>query len=298
VTSTTWDSRPELPEGAPPPDDRPPWKWWMGPVAVLLAIIIANVLGLLVFGIAVAFGDDLDDPGPATLIAATIVQDLVFVATAIGFAATVRIPAAADFGLRGTRFWPAVGWSALTLVAIYIVLAATSALFGVQDTDQENIIDDLGVKQGTFGVYALAFVVCVMAPLAEEVLFRGFVFRSMAPRLGVVWAALVSGVIFGGIHVTNYSDGDSSLELAAASVISLMFLGTAFAFLYWKTGSLLPCIALHSINNSIAFGTMQDWSWEILVLLPAALLTCAVAVWAAMRWWRGRELRPQTWSAW
>jgi membrane protease YdiL (CAAX protease family) len=257
----------------------------MGFAAVPVALVVAMIGGLVVFLAAAVFGGDLENPGPAENLGATFVQDLVFVGTALGLAAMVGRPRPSDFGLRLPRLWPAVGWSVLAYVTIAIVGAVASAAFGVSERDQPNVLEDLGIKDETSAwVYVAAFVVCVMAPLAEELLFRGFVFPALLPRLGLIVAALVSGAIFGGIHITNYI-GDPT-NLAAASVVTLVTLGTVFALLFWKTGSLLPCIALHAINNSIAYGVMQDWTWEIAILMPAALATCALAVFLALRFWR------------
>lgn len=288
-----WENSPELPDGAPPPERGPGWPTWMGLIAIPAALILASIGGLVVFGIATAFGDSISDPGPAASLGATIVQDLVFVATALGLAAIVARPRPSDFGIRLPRFWPAVGWSLLAYLAIAIVGALASLAFGVGERDQDNILEDLGVEPGTAWVFVAAFVICVLAPLAEEFLFRGFVFPALKPRLGVIAAALLSGAIFGSIHITNYLEEPS--RLAAASIITLITLGTLFALLFWKTGSLLPCIALHAINNSLAFGAMQGWDWQIAILLPASLAACGLAVFLAMRFWRVPALaRPSS----
>jgi membrane protease YdiL (CAAX protease family) len=256
----------------------------MGLLAIPTALVLATIGGLVVFGISAAFGDSIDDPGPGASLGATFVQDIVFVATALGLAGIVARPRPADFGLRVPRFWPAVGWSLLTYLVVAIVGAVASVALGVKERDQDNILEDLGIEPGTAWVFVAAFVVCVMAPLCEELLFRGFVFPALKPRLGLIGAALLSGAIFGGIHITNYL-GEPT-RLAIASVITLITLGTLFALLFWKTRSLLPCIALHAINNSVAFGAMQDWDWQIAVLLPASLAACGLAVFLAMRFWR------------
>ena len=69
------------------------------------------------------------------------------------------------------------------------------------------------------------------------------------------------------------------LLFPAAFIVPLAIFGVALALLYWKTGSLLPCIALHSINNSLAFGAIEDWTWQIAVLLPAVF----VLAWSGLR---------------
>ena len=293
MTSTTWENWPELPDGAPPPDRGPGWPTWMGIVAVPAALLFAMIGGIVVIGIAVAFGDDYRDPGPAALLGATFLQDVVFVGTALILAALVARPRPKDFGLRLPRFWPAVGWSALVYVVVAIVGALASLALGVDERDQDNILEDLGIATGSGLVYVAAFIVCVMAPLCEELLFRGFVFPALKPKLGLIAAALISGVIFGGIHIANYT-GEPT-RLAVASIITLVTLGTLFALLFWKTGSLLPCIALHAINNSVAFGVMQDWTWEIPLLMTASLAACGLVAAGAVRFWRVPALgRPSS----
>jgi membrane protease YdiL (CAAX protease family) len=55
-------------------------------------------------------------------------------------------------------------------------------------------------------------------------------------------AALVSGLIFGGLHATT----------GITAVPPLMIFGFILALLYEKTGSIWPCILLHMLNNSVA----------------------------------------------
>ena len=287
MTSTTWESRPELPDGAPPPDPRrsfPKWPAWMGVIAVPTALLIAIVGGLVVSLVGVAAGDEVGDPGPASNLAATIVQDVGFIATALLLARMVGPTRPGDFGLRLPRgLGSAVGWSLLCYGAIALVGAAAAAAFGVGSEEQDNVLESLGIEEGSNYVILAAAIVTVAAPLAEEVLFRGFVFTALRGRLKLVGAALASGLIFGVIHLTSYTDEPLSLTLA--SITTLSFFGFALALLYARTGSLAPCIALHAVNNSIAFGVMQDWGWQIAPLVAASLTVCMGAVWLATRVW-------------
>jgi membrane protease YdiL (CAAX protease family) len=258
----------------------------MGFLAVPTAIVLANIVGLPVVIIDAAGSGSTDDLSSGASLVATFLQDAVFVGTAIGFASIVARPGAWDFGIRPPRrFWPAVGWSALAYAAIGVVGFLASLAFGVGDDTEQNILDDLGIAEGSTLVYVAAFIVCVLAPLSEEILFRGFVFTALR-GLGVLVAAFISGAIFGLIHITNFIGGDESFALAAASIVTLIALGTIFALVYWKTDSILPTIALHAINNSVAFGVMQDWTWQIAPLMAGSLSICGFVVWLAMRFWR------------
>ena len=122
----------------------------------------------------------------------------------------------------------------------------------------------------------MAFLVAVVAPIAEEFFFRGFFFGALRNWKGPWPAAILTGLVFGAIHI-------GSAE--AAFLLPLAFFGFALCLLRERTGSLYPGIALHCINNSLAFGVSQHWGWQILVLLVCALgLISLVALVVRARW--------------
>jgi membrane protease YdiL (CAAX protease family) len=79
----------------------------------------------------------------------------------------------------------------------------------------------------------------VVAPIVEEMVFRGLLFGALAPRLGVLAAALVSAIIFGAIH------GDPVLFPTLAA------LGFVSAVAYAATGNLWVSVTLHAVNNAV-----------------------------------------------
>ena len=93
----------------------------------------------------------------------------------------------------------------------------------------------------------------------EEMIFRGFLFRAMAVD-GVKSAILVSGITFGIGHIVNLVNG-SGAELLPnlLQVVYAMAAGFAFVMLFYRTGSLLPCIVTHSVFNALsAFANEAD----------------------------------------
>jgi membrane protease YdiL (CAAX protease family) len=99
-----------------------------------------------------------------------------------------------------------------------------------------------GLSLGEAGWWGLAFAMvsaCLLAPVAEETLYRGVLFRSCRNRLGVIPAALLSSVIFAVLH---FYDG---YGLASVGVF-----GFSCALLYSGTGSLSTVIALHMLYNA------------------------------------------------
>ncbi len=99
-----------------------------------------------------------------------------------------------------------------------------------------------GLSLGDAGLWGLAFSVasaCVAAPVAEEILYRGVLFRSLRNRLGVIFAALLSSAIFAILHFYG-----------GYGLVSVGLFGFSCALLYAATGSLTSVILLHMIYNA------------------------------------------------
>lgn len=94
----------------------------------------------------------------------------------------------------------------------------------------------------------------ICAPVAEEVLFRGFIYRGMAAsRLGPMGTILLTSVAFMLVHVGQYD----WFDLAQVGLV-----GIVFGLARWRTGSLLPPIGMHILLNltSLIMYTAQTQS--------------------------------------
>lgn len=90
--------------------------------------------------------------------------------------------------------------------------------------------------------------VCILAPILEEILFRGFILRGILNSGTPPWIAiLVSGIIFGAAHLNPWQ------------FIGAGILGIIFGFIYYKTKSLLLVIFLHAANNIFSFIMMMKY---------------------------------------
>ncbi len=119
-----------------------------------------------------------------------------------------------------------------------------------------------------------AALTCVVAPICEEFLFRGYVFTALRGWCGTWPAAAITGAVFGLVHFGS---------APALDLVPLAGLGFGLCVLYRYTGSLYPCIAAHSLNNSLAFASLEHWGWQIPVLMVAALASIAAIVLLAKR---------------
>jgi membrane protease YdiL (CAAX protease family) len=183
------------------------------------------------------------------------------------FASFTRTPRPEHFGLRPARFWPAVGWAAAGMATFYTLVAIYTVI--VQPDAEQTVAQDLGAEQSTFGMIAAGFMVICLAPVAEEFFFRGFFYRALRTRWSVPAAAGIDGLLFGVIHY-DFSGADALLILPPLAV-----LGFIFCLVYERTGSIYPTIAMHSLNNAIAFGVTIHEPGVSLVLGPLMLLACA-----------------------
>jgi membrane protease YdiL (CAAX protease family) len=120
---------------------------------------------------------------------------------------------------------------------IMIDLLLRAAIGGIDPSEPGG-----GLNAGDAGIWGLAFAVvsaCLLAPLAEELLYRGVLFRSLWNRTGVLPAALLSSLVFAVLHFYN-----------GYGLVSVGVFGLSCALLYAATGSLAACIGLHVLYNS------------------------------------------------
>ncbi|MGJ8633946.1 MAG: CPBP family intramembrane glutamic endopeptidase [Luteolibacter sp.] len=100
---------------------------------------------------------------------------------------------------------------------------------------------------GMFGLVFLVVSACFVGPLAEEILYRGVLFRSISNRMGVFIGAVSSSVIFASLHFYDF------YGLASVGIFGLVC-----ALLYQSTGSLLNVVALHMLYNTTI--TLPEWT--------------------------------------
>jgi membrane protease YdiL (CAAX protease family) len=255
---------PELPEGAPRPAPR--WPPWTAPVALIAGFGAAIFAYVLLGVVAAAAGADPDHPPSGVDIAATVIQDLALIGSAVVFARMTSRPRPWHFGLRPTRWGVAVAWVVTGFVAFIVFSAIWVTALGIHQRD--DLPKQLGAGNGPLALAAVALLVCVIAPIAEEFFFRGYFFTALRSWKGVWPAAIITGVVFGAIHAGSAPVG---------YLVPLAVFGIVLCVVYWRTGSLYPCISLHALNNSLAFGVTQHWGWQIpLVMLGSHLAIAAV----------------------
>jgi membrane protease YdiL (CAAX protease family) len=253
-------------------DDEPPWPPWTAPAAVVAGLVVGVIGTIFVGAIGHAGGSSLTHPSPAVNLFGDLVFDLSFVGAALYFAAIRGRPRPADFGYRKVRLGIAVAAILVAGIGYYVVTTVYAVVFNLHGKDK--LPSELGVSKSTAALVAATVFVCVLAPIAEEFFFRGFIFGALR-RLRIVvagrymgpWvAAVLTGILFGIAHT-----GSASSQY----LVPLGMLGFTLCLVRWRTRSLYPCMALHCINNSLALGINQlHWSaGEICALIAGSMLT-------------------------
>lgn len=131
---------------------------------------------------------------------------------------------------------------------LMLVAVLQQLLPGLDVNQKQDIGFDSGAGGASLVMIFLALVVC--APIAEEVLFRGFLFTSLRQRSTFWLATLGTSVLFGAAHLAGGEQGASLLWIAG---IDTMLLSFALCYLRETTGKLWAPILLHSIKNGLAF---------------------------------------------
>ncbi len=262
---------PAAPAAEPEPHEqsgRDRWPAWLSIAGFATGYGTTIMLGLFVLVIAGAFGASTKDPPPGVNIGLTVAQNVALVGAAYFFAFLSGRPAAADFGLRPAPW----GRSVRLLVAVWIGFFVLSAIWAVALSldEQQTLPDELGANGPLVNALAVIVLVTVIAPIGEELFFRGFFYGSLRNWRGPILAGVLTGAVFGLIHVGSAPIG---------YLVPLAIFGAGLCLLYELTGSLYPAIALHALNNSIALGANLDYGVEIIVAMMAgstiASLGCA-----------------------
>jgi membrane protease YdiL (CAAX protease family) len=251
------------------------WPAWTGLAALLAALVLAAVGGLIVDIPALVVGVKISSSHTphGVVLADTFVQDAMFDVAAVLFAGLGgRVARSWQFGLRPAPPRRAVGFVALTITA-FLVFSAVWAL-ALGESPKEKLLEQLGADETALLLALSALLTTVMAPVCEEMLFRGYIFAALTKWKGWAPAAAATGVLFGAVHAGS---------APVVYLVPLAVLGFLLCALYRETGSLYPCIATHSINNSIAFASLEGWGWRTGSLLVAGSLLVIYLIWLLAR---------------
>lgn len=220
---------------------RPPWAPWEAVPVALAAIAASTVVSV---ALAAAFGSA---GGPALLLSAMAFQVALATFTVVWIGVRHRgwVPA---LGLRAERperdvpLGALVGvglWGGLNFLVAPVVLVVWRAVTGRLPSSPNQLP---GVDFAPLEIVLGVLLLVMITPIAEEVFYRGLLFGSLWPRIGTVWAAVISAALFGASHAAG----------GGVLVPILFVFGLLQAYLFrWRRSLTAPIVA-HGVFNLIA----------------------------------------------
>ena len=206
--------------------------------AGIIVLVLAGTVGAaLAFGRNLGTGQRGSTPLPVEFTLAVLAMEFVAIMLSVWLLGLARRKYAwASIGfVPTTRRWVAgaVGLFVVLRIAV-IAIAAVLAALGLTSTQAQALAPDGFSWVGAIGNTIL---VGVLVPIAEEVFFRGVLYRWLRDKWGVAVGVVVSGIVFGAAH------------FEPATVVPAILLGMALALVYEKSKSLWPSILIHALNN-------------------------------------------------
>ncbi len=131
------------------------------------------------------------------------------------------------------------GWL-MVLPAVLLISWLMTLLFGDQG-GSNPLLELVLSSRDSFALMLLLLTTVVLAPVFEEVVFRGVLLPVLAKSLGQFWGVITSALVFGLAH------------LSVGELTPLFVLGIGLALLRLSTGRLLPCVLMHAFWNGITF---------------------------------------------
>ncbi|MEK7523669.1 MAG: CPBP family intramembrane glutamic endopeptidase [Patescibacteria group bacterium] len=236
-------------DAATKPSHKPKWSF-PDALKVLLGIVVLTVgINELLFRLRnwEVFGT-IPHPSLLTL-TLLIVQEIIFLAPLYYFVIHKNHLRAADLGFRKMRWKAVLAWVLKGFGLAFLAnLGLALIMYYVPDSlpgfsRQESHIPIFGTSALD---YSLALIALVgLAPVVEEVFFRGFVLQTLLGKFQPWVASILTAACFALLH----------FEFGSIGIIAILALILNWIFL--RSRSIIPCIAFHMINNALAF--LLEW---------------------------------------
>lgn len=132
-----------------------------------------------------------------------------------------------------------------------------------------------GMTMNYSALESVLYVISMMcAGFLEELIFRGFLFKSLC-KSNVKRAIIISGLTFGLGHIVNLLNGAELLSTILQMCYAVA-IGLLFTIIFYKSKSIIPCIISHSVINSLStFGAESSVIFNISVAVTMTVLALA-----------------------
>ena len=148
---------------------------------------------------------------------------------------------------------PRRGWFGLVMAGVLTWFASVpvvivgsflaKGIFNSQGSSNPILAVVMEAARNGDALTVVLFVIAlgVLPGICEELLFRGFLYTFLRRRMGALLSMVISATVFAGVHLDK------------GAFLQLFILGFAFAFVFERTRSLIPCMVAHCMWNSGTF---------------------------------------------
>ena len=181
-----------------------------------------------------------------------------------------------SFGCIGKRkVWPAVGKSVLIAASYVLILVTVFVLIDIEQHFPKEFESLNETSEHLFPGIAGLLYGCIFCPVLEEIGLRGILLGGLLKSRCRPWLAiLVTALIFALLH-----------GVGVHFIVSLVF-GIILGWLYWRTGSIILCMIIHVVNNSLSFIDFSGQTNVVcLIILVGSLLLLSFCL-----WWFARKM--------
>lgn len=220
--------------------------WGIRDAALVILSIICLIIGTNIFLLLINARQYFETAPHRSLItlALFIIQESLFLAPLYFFVmkrygATLSDLGMRSIGWRSTALWVLKGFGVVFIfnIIFFGIMSQVGELPGF--AVQESHIPLFGSSALDIAVAVLVLV--IIAPVIEEILFRGFLLKAFLTKFQPWLASLLTAGFFAVIH----------FEFQSIAVI--LFLAFVLNWMYMRSGSIIPGIVFHMINNALAF---------------------------------------------
>lgn len=225
-----------------------PWLFWgtcLWTGAAILAWIAAQFLVIIALMVWFDIDDGLSSAELETFASHAVSVSLVSIAAVPAELAVIWLAvrrARWRFSDYLALVWPQRRylWLGLGCVAVLLPLADLASYLAGQPIVPEFVRGLYRTARDTNTIWLMAIALIIAAPIAEELVFRGFMFRGLAASRIGPWSAIVlSSGIWAVMHI----------QYSAFFLLHIFVIGLLFGWLRWKSGSTTLTLILHGIVN-------------------------------------------------
>ncbi|MBL7157896.1 MAG: CPBP family intramembrane metalloprotease [Candidatus Omnitrophica bacterium] len=178
----------------------------------------------------------------------TIVLDFFVLTAVLAFLWRVHRKKIVSLGLGAKNalknvFYGACGYLAILPVILLVGVIAYIVLNMLKlKPPPQPIVELFLVEKNIAFIFVASLIASIFGPVIEEIFFRGVLYNALKRKVGIFGGIMITSVLFSFLHT-------HAMTYFLVGFIPITILGVVLAYLYERTGSLVPSITLHVLNN-------------------------------------------------